>query len=116
MAAGYQNLYLEQGATFEISIALDDVYGNNYDLTNATAKGQIRKSYYSANSTAEFYTNIDVSSGTIALSLDSQQTSNISPGRYVYDAIVSFPGVPGTANTVVRILEGVVDVSPNVTR
>ena len=33
MAAGYQNLYLEKGATFEISIALDDVYGNNYELS-----------------------------------------------------------------------------------
>ena len=62
MAAGYQNLYLEQGASFDISIALDDVYGNNYDLNNATAKGQIRKSYYSANTTAVFNTNVDVTS------------------------------------------------------
>ena len=84
MAAGYQNLYLEKGATFEISIALDDVYGNNYDLTGATAKGQIRKSYYSANPTAEFYTNIDVTSGTIALSLDSEQTSNIFSSKNIY--------------------------------
>lgn len=116
MAAGYQNLYLEQGATFDVSITLDDVYGNNYDLTSATAKGQIRKSYYSANAVANFSTTVDVPSATIALSLDSRQTSNIAPGRYVYDAIVSFPGVPGTANTVVRILEGTVDVSPSVTR
>ena len=116
MAAGYQNLYIEQGASFDISITLDDVYGNNYDLSNATAKGQIRKSYYSANTTAVFNTNIDVSSATIALSLDSNQTANIAPGRYVYDAVVSYAGAPGTANTVVRILEGVVDVSPSVTR
>lgn len=116
MAAGYQNLYLEQGATFDVSITLDDVYGNNYDLTNATARGQIRKSYYSANAVASFSTEVDETTATIALSLDSQQTSNIAPGRYVYDAIVSFPGAPGTANTVVRILEGTVDVSPSVTR
>ena len=116
MAAGYQNLYVEQGSTFEISITLDDVYGQNYDLTNATAKGQIRKSYYSVNTTAVFATTIDQSSATIALSLDSNQTANIAPGRYVYDTVVSFPGAPGTANTVVRILEGVIDVSPSVTR
>lgn len=116
MAAGYQNLYLEKGATFEISITLDDVYGNNYDLTNATARSQIRKSYYSSSVTAEFITTIDVTSGTIALSLDSNQTANIAPGRYVYDTIISYPGVPGSANTVVRILEGVIDVSPSVTR
>ena len=116
MAAGYQNLYIERGASFDISITLDDVYGNNYDLTNATAKSQIRKSYYSANTTAQFTTTIDESSATIALSLDSNQTANIAPGRYVYDTIVSFAGAPGTANTVVRILEGVIDVSPSTTR
>lgn len=116
MAAGYQNLYLEQGATFSVSITLDDVYGNNYDLTNATAQSQIRKSYYSANSITQFTSTIDVSSSTIALSLDSRQTANIAPGRYVYDTIISFPGVLGQANTVVRILEGTVDVSPGVTR
>jgi hypothetical protein len=116
MAAGYQNLYLEQGATFEISIALDDVYGNNYDLTGATAKSQIRKSYYSANTTAEFTSTIDVTSGTIALSLSSSTTANIAPGRYLYDAAISIPGVPGTANTVIRVLEGTMDVSPRVTR
>jgi len=116
MAAGYQNLYIERGASFDISITLDDVYGNDYDLTDATAKSQIRKSYYSSNATAQFSTSIDVSSATIALSLDSNQTANIAPGRYVYDTIVSFPGVPGTANTVVRILEGVIDVSPSTTR
>jgi hypothetical protein len=116
MAAGYQNLYIEQGATFDIAITLDDAYGNNYDLTNATAYGQIRKSYYSANSTATFSTNINVSTATVALSLDSYQTANIAPGRYVYDTVVSFPGVANTAPTVVRVLEGVVDVSPRVTR
>ena len=116
MAAGYQNLYLEQGATFEISIALDDVYGNNYDMTGATAKSQIRKSYYSTNAIAEFTSTIDVSSGTIALSLESTTTANIAAGRYLYDAVISIPGVPGTANTVTRILEGTIDVSPRVTR
>lgn len=116
MAAGYQNLYIEQGATFEISITLDDVYGNNYDLTNATASGQVRKSYYSANTTAVFTTTVDATSSTIALSLNSFQTANIAPGRYVYDTVVSFPGVANTAPVVVRVLEGVIDVSPSVTR
>jgi hypothetical protein len=48
--------------------------------------------------------------------LDSRQTANISTGRYVYDTIVSYEGAPGQANTVVRVLEGVVDVLPRVTR
>jgi hypothetical protein len=116
MAAGYQNLYVEQGATFNISITLDDAYGSNYDLTSANSYGQIRKSYYSANTTAIFTTNIDVTSATIALSLDSYTTANIAPGRYVYDTVVSFAGAPNTAPTIIRVLEGVIDVSPSVTR
>ena len=116
MAAGYQNLFIEKGATFDISISLDDAYGNAYDLTNATAKSQIRKSYYSQNNTAEFTTSIDTFSGTISLGLQSSVTANIAPGRYVYDTFISFAGAPGQANTVIKILEGVVDVVPNATR
>ena len=33
MAAGYLNLYLDKGTTFNTTITLDDVYGNNYNLT-----------------------------------------------------------------------------------
>lgn len=116
MAAGYQNLLLEKGASFDITITLDDAYGNAFDLTNATAKSQIRKSHYSANATAEFTTTIDTSSGTISLGLQSSVTANVSPGRYVYDTFISFPGAPGQANTVIKVLEGVVDVVPNATR
>jgi len=116
MAAGYQNLYLEQGASFNMTIALDDVYGNNYDLTSVTASSQIRKSYYSTNATAVFSTSVDELTSTVSLSLTSAQTANIAAGRYLYDTIISIPGVPGTANTVIRILEGTVDVSPRVTR
>ena len=54
MAAGYQNLYLEQGTTFNVTVTIDDVYGNVYDLNNTNVVSQIRKSYYSTSTTAEF--------------------------------------------------------------
>ena len=115
MAAGYQNLYLEQGTSFSVSITLDDAYGEVYDLTDAAARSQIRKSYYSANATATFSTSVNSTTGTITLSLTSAQTANISAGRYLYDTIVDFPGIGG-ANTVIRVLEGTVDVVPRITR
>ena len=65
---------------------------------------------------ATFAVALNPSTGVIVLSLDAPTTSNIYPRRYVYDTIISFPGAPGGANTVVRVLEGVVDVSPRVTR
>ena len=112
MAAGYQELFLEQGTTFTTTITLDDIYSVPYDLTEITAKSQIKRSYYSANNTAEFLVTInDPSSGTILLSLNSNATANIAPGRYVYDVVIK-----DTANTVTRVLEGIVNVTPQVTR
>jgi len=109
MPAAYQNLYIEQGATYDLTIAVDDVYGNTYNLASTTAISQIRKSYYSANTKAVFVTAINSFDGTISLHLDASDTANIAPGRYVYDTILSQQG------SVVRILEGVIDVSPGVT-
>jgi hypothetical protein len=112
MPAAYTNLYLEKGATFNTTITLDDVYGSTYDLTGYTANSQIRKSYYSSNATATFITTISAANGTISLSLTSASTSNIAPGRYVYDTTIT----KTSSGEVTRILEGIVDVSPSVTR
>jgi len=112
MPAAYSNLLLEQGTTFNTTITLDDVFGNVYDLTGCTASGQMRKSYYSSNATATFTSTVYPATGVIELSLTSSQTANISPGRYVFDTIIT----NASANTVTRVLEGIVDVSPRVTR
>jgi hypothetical protein len=111
MPAAYQNLYLEQGTTFNTTITLDDVYGNVYNLSNYTASSQMRYSYYTSNVTAVFTASLDPLAGVISLSLDAPTTSNISPGRYVYDTIIT-----DMNNNVTRVLEGIVDVSPSVTR
>ena len=114
MAAGYQELFLEQGASFNTTITLDDVYGNNYNLQNFEASSQIKRSYYSSNATAEFSTLVNGQLGQIVLSLTSQETSNISPGRYLYDVLIY--DVTDTANNTIRILEGVINVTPGVTK
>jgi hypothetical protein len=114
MPAAYQNLYLEQGTTFSITVNIDDVYGDTFDLSGFSANSQIRKSYYSANATATFVTTIDGVNGRITLDLSAEQTANISAGRYVYDTIISANN--GVNTTVTRILEGIIDVSPRVTR
>lgn len=112
MAAAYQELFLEQGTTFTTNITLDDVDGVPFDLTGVTAKSQIRKSYYSSNTTAEFAVNINSpQTGVILLSLDAPTTANIAAGRYVYDVAIR-----DTANTVTRVLEGIVNVIPQVTK
>ena len=111
MAAGYQELFLEKGTDFTTTITLADVNGDPYVLTNVIAKSQIRKSYYSTSPAANFVITInDPTNGVIVMSLDSPTTSNIAAGRYVYDVVIK-----NSANTVTRVLEGIVNVLPQVT-
>lgn len=112
MPAGYSELFLEQGASFNTSIALDDVSGVAFNLVNYTATSQMRKSYYSSNAAATFSvsTGEDPALGVITMSLDSANTANVYPGRYVYDVYVT----SGEAR--VRVLEGIINVTPQVTK
>jgi hypothetical protein len=111
MPAAYTNIYIEQGATFSTSITLDDVYGEAYNLVGYTANSQIRKSHYSANTTATFQTDINSNTGSITLILSAAVTANIPAGRYVYDTKITDQN-----SSVLRILEGIAEVSPSVTR
>lgn len=113
MPAGYQELFLEQGTTFTTTITLDDVNGVPYDLSGTVAKSQIKKSYYSSSPIAEFDVSIstDPTKGIISLDLTSQITKNLASGRYVYDVALK-----DTSNNVTRILEGVINVLPQVTK
>ena len=106
------NLSIDQGTTFSANITAKDSTGSIRDLTNYTARAQIRKSYNSANSTS-FSANIDVpASGNVTLSLTDAVTANLKYGRYVYDVELV------KANTLVveRLVEGIVSVYPEVTR
>jgi hypothetical protein len=109
MPAAYTNLYIEQGTTYSTNITLDDVYNNVYNLAGYTANSAIKKSYYSSNVTASFTTLINANTGTITLSMSASVTSNISPGRYVYDTKIT-----DNNNNVTRILEGIAEISPAV--
>ncbi len=103
------NLIIDQGTDYSTSITLTDEEENVIDLTGYTANAQIRKTYSSSNSVS-FTTAITAAQGVIGLSLTDTQTANIVPGRYVYDVILT------TGNTTSRIVEGIVTVTPRVTR
>lgn len=107
MPALYNNLYIEQGSTYNTTIIIDGI-----GALTGNSVSQIRKTYNSSNTTATFQTTVSTLNNTITLQLSSNVTSNIVPGRYVYDAIVR----NSANNTSIRVLEGIVDVSPSVTR
>jgi hypothetical protein len=110
MAAGYTELFLEQGTSFNVSLTIDDVSGSPFDLSGFTGAAQMRKSYYSSNAAATFSVSTGTTNGIVSLSLDAQTTANIYPGRYLYDVVVT------SGTTRARVLEGIVNVTPQVTK
>jgi len=104
------NLVIDQGSTFSTDLSLTDENGDIMSLTGYTANSQIRKWYTSTTPAATFTASINVESGQITLNLTSDQTSNLVAGRYVYDVeLVS-------GSDVSRIVEGIITVTPQVTR
>jgi hypothetical protein len=104
------NIIIDQGTTFSTVINLTDDNGTAIDLTGYTGDAEMRKHYTSSNSQS-FSIALGGTSGTVTLSLTANQTANLTSGRYVYDVEVT-----SSANVVSRIVEGIVTVTPQVTR
>jgi len=104
------NLIIDQGASYSTSIDILDENNDPINLTTYTGSAQMRKHYTSSNA-ASFSVSLGGADGTLNLSLTANATANLAAGRYVYD-------VELTSNTgvVSRVLEGIVTVTPNVTR
>lgn len=103
------NLVIDQGADYSTTVNLTDEDGNIVPLTNYTVSAQMRKTYSSSNSVS-FTANVSEELGEITLSLTEVQTANITAGRYVYDVFITNSGITS------RIVEGIVTVTPRVTR
>lgn len=103
------NIVIDQGATFSTDLTLTDENGDALNLVGYTANSQLRKWYTSTNSVS-FSTSTNTDTGIVTLSLTANQTAALTAGRYVYDVEIS----DGT--TISRIVEGIVTVTPNVTR
>lgn len=108
----YAELTIDQGATFSSVITLINDDNTTINLANTTFESQIRKSYYSTNSTANVSVVVEgnVANGQVRLFMDANNTANIKAGRYLYDIKMTAGGVT------TRILEGIVTVTPQVTK
>lgn len=107
-----QNFVCPQGSTFTDAV----VYMENgvaVDLTNHTAKMQVRETYdtpfvtLSLDNTHGLTLGAD---GTIVILIPREETTNLVPKRYLYDLLVTI----GT--TTIRLIEGEFIVTPGVTR
>lgn len=110
MSAVYvNNLTINAGADFSQTFVLEQFDNSELDLSNYQVKSQLRK-WYGSSSFIEFSTSI-FSGGRIIITLTSEQTKNIEPGRYVYDVLITDP-----LSVTSRVVEGMVFVSGGVTK
>jgi len=104
------NIIIDQGTDFSTAINLTDSSGVDLNLTGYSAASQIRKTHSSSNSTA-FTCTLTTANSTLTLALNNSVTAAMSAGRYVWDAELT-----DSSGTVSRILEGMVTVTPEVTK
>lgn len=104
------NIIVDQGATFQTSINVTDDDEVAINLTGYTAAAQMRKHYTSSNSVS-FTVSISPTLGIVTLSLSSNTTNALVPGRFVYDCELT-----DTNGVTTRLVEGIVTVTPGVTR
>ena len=107
-----QNIVLEQGTDFQATIKLYADIVSPLNLTNFTGEAQMRRSYDSVSSTAVFTVSIPLpGNGEVVLGL-SAASAGIKYGRYLYDVVLT----NGGTGTKTRAVEGIVTVTPRITR
>ena len=92
MAVYTHNLTIISGADYSQDYDMLETGGGTIDLTNYTAKAQLRKHKGSATAvsfTVAFPNRIE---GKINMSIPSWTTGNLKEGRYVYDVLFTKPG------------------------
>lgn len=104
------NLVVDQGADFTTTITLKEDDGSLLDLSTYGGAAQMRK-HYTSTSATNFTVSLAGNSGVVTLTMSANTTSNLTAGRYVYDLELT-----DTGGVVSRIVEGIVTVTPNVTR
>lgn len=110
--AAKANIVIEQGTDYSTILTVEGTDGTATDLTGYTGAAQIRK-HYSSNTAVNFTVSFGTprSEGKITLSLGRLTTANMEHGRYVYDVEIT-----NAANTRSRLVEGIVTITPEVTK
>ena len=105
------NITVDSGEDFSQDFTLYETGGKLVDLTNYSAKGQLRK-HADSNTAITFQIEyVDRVKGKIALNIPRWTTSLLKSGRYVYDVMVTKPN--GTKE---MVLEGTALVRPGVSK
>jgi|TARA_B100000131_G_scaffold124135_1_gene121263 hypothetical protein len=112
MAVYVNNLIVNGGTDFAQTFTVEDSSTNAAkNLSAHSAKSQMRK-HAAAVGVTTFTTSItNAAGGQIRIGLSTSQTSELKPGRYVYDVILTAPD-----SSMTRIVEGMVLVREGITK
>lgn len=108
--ATISNLFIDAGSTYSNIITVTASNGQALNLSGYTVASQIRKSFQS--SVAYTFTSsiYDAANGKIRLQLTATASEDIPPGRWLYDVEIT------SGATKTRVVEGIVTVSPQITK
>ena len=110
MSAVYvHNITIDRGTDYEQEYDMFEVGGKSVDLSNHTARAQIRKHRGSLTATSFIVGFPNRAKGKVKLTIPNYVTAGLKPGRYIYDILFTKPG--GTKEIV---LEGTVRVRQNI--
>jgi hypothetical protein len=111
--AEYVELYIDQGADFSTTLNINDDYTNlAVNTSGFTVISQLRKSLLSVNTYATFQSSIgDTQSGELVISMTAANTANLKAGSYFFDV-----SVKDLANVKSRLIEGMIYVTPSITK
>lgn len=106
---------IEQGATFQMDVTWKATDGTPVDLTGSTARMQLRETYDSGSTLVSLTSGSGITlggtAGTVTIVITAAQTAALPIVAGVYDLEVE----SGTG-VVTRLLQGVFEVTPEVTR
>ena len=111
MSAGTYNFILEQGATFNRILTVQE-NGSAMNLSGYSAASKFRSTHDSSTVVGTFTCTIsNASNGQVTMSMTSTATGNLEEGIYLYDLEITSGG-----GTVTRLMQGKVTVNPEITR
>jgi len=115
VAAGTYHMKIEKGSTLSLVLTYTDANDAVINLSGYTARMQIRKRMNDSNAILEAttengYITLGGSAGTVTISIPASVTATLDTVEAVYD-------IELVNNSIVtRLVEGTVEVSPEVTR
>lgn len=116
--ARYEELIIDQGSDIVIELKLINEDKSKKNLTNYSVEAMMAPNYAASDSDKVSFSALvaDEIGGVVHLALSNAQTDALNPKRkYVYDVEISY--VDSDLNTIVeRVLEGLIKISPSVTK